>query len=316
MGKRTYNNGSYVLKSPPLDPFYIEKESDYHPNLRHFPDYRRLQYDSFRSNFIPAIFQPNPVRSTYQDDYNIQKNEEEQFKDFKTVNCARCVKPQNNRDFDVLLNKYKGIKRNNYVTESKNEDYGNSENISKKDISENEDIKTIKLRNSKSISIPSKQPVPNFTIYDTTYNRMAKVNDLPELEQKMRENKEKREKNKSQYCKNDEFMKIVNRNQNQNVTSYNSCSNFQNVVDESKVFQPYPNFPAPNSIYPLFHNTKGDFRTTYGVLHDNRKFSIPEPDIYKIKRRIFQEERELIKDILKKNNRNIKGNVNVNIYNP
>jgi hypothetical protein len=193
MGKRTYNNGSYVLKSQPLEPFYVEKESDYHPNLRHFPDYRRLQYDTFRTNFIPDIFQPNPVKSTYQEDYNIQKNEEEQFKDFKTINCAKCVKPQNNRDFDVLLHKNKGIKRNNYVTESKNEDddsHSYPENLSGKDIPEDENNKTIKLRSSKSISVPLKQPVPNLTIYDTTYNRMAKVNDLPELEQKMRESKE------------------------------------------------------------------------------------------------------------------------------
>ncbi|KAG4087371.1 hypothetical protein H8356DRAFT_1281647 [Neocallimastix lanati (nom. inval.)] len=232
MGKRTYNNGSYVLKSQPLEPFYVEKESDYHPNLRHFPDYRRLQYDTFRTNFIPDIFQPNPVKSTYQEDYNIQKNEEEQFKDFKTINCAKCVKPQNNRDFDVLLHKNKGIKRNNYVTESKNEDddsHSYPENLSGKDIPEDENNKTIKLRSSKSISVPLKQPVPNLTIYDTTYNRMAKVNDLPELEQKMRESKEKREKNKTQYSKNNDFMKIVNRKQNQNINSYD-YSHFQNVM--------------------------------------------------------------------------------------
>jgi len=45
----------------------------------------------------------------------------------------------------------------------------------------------------------------------------------------MRESKEKREKNKTQYSKNNDFMKIVNRKQNQNINSYD-YSHFQNVV--------------------------------------------------------------------------------------
>jgi len=323
MGKRTYNNGSHVLKSPPLDPFYIEKDSDYHPNLRHYPDYRRYQYDSVKQEFVPKFFQPIPVKSTYQEDFDIQKNEEEQFKDFKTVNCAKCVKSQNKRDIDVLLKENNYIKKNNYVSESKDDeliddfDYDNYEILPREFVSESSDSKKTKLKGPRSVTKilrrPPRKPFPNLTIYDTTYNRMAKVNDLPALEKEIRENQLTRVKDTDKNNKDKDYMKYLNKKKN--IYSCES-SHFQNVVDESQVFHPYPNFPAPVSIYPLFHTAKEDFKTTYRVLHNNRKFSIPEPDIYQIKKQIFEEERELINDILKKNNDSIKGNVNVNIYNP
>ncbi|KAL6611520.1 hypothetical protein U3516DRAFT_378363 [Neocallimastix sp. 'constans'] len=161
MGKRTYNNGSYVLKSPPLDPFYIEKDSDYHPNLRHYPDYRRLQYDSVKGQFVPKVFQPNPVKSTYQDNYDLQKNETEQFKDFKTVNCAKCMKSQRYRDIDVML---KDNQASNKKEKDKNEseedeviddfDYENYEILPLNGVTDEDygDEKTIKLTGPRSVT--------------------------------------------------------------------------------------------------------------------------------------------------------------------
>jgi len=174
MGKRTYNNGSHVLKSPPLNPFYIEKDSDYHPNLRHYPDYRRLQFEKYKDDFIPNFFKPIPVKSTYQDDYDINKNETEQFKDFKTIEVAKCVKLQQTRDFDVLMDK------NKYMKNTEN----SIESIDKSDEEEKEKTETQKtertLRPTKKIlRRPPRKPrkFPNLTIYDTTYNRLAKGGD-------------------------------------------------------------------------------------------------------------------------------------------
>jgi len=310
MGKRTYNNGSHVLKSPPLNPFYIEKDSDYHPNLRHYPDYRRLQFEKYKDDFIPNFFKPIPVKSTYQDDYDINKNETEQFKDFKTIEVAKCVKLQQTRDFDVLMDK------NKYMKNTEN----SIESIDKSDEEEKEKTETQKtertLRPTKKIlRRPPRKPrkFPNLTIYDTTYNRLAKVNDLPELERQAREKQAQKKKNKSIDDKTN-YVKFLNRRDDKIYTD--ESSHFQYVIDDSDVCHPYPNFPAPFSIYPIFHSAKGDFNTTYKVFHNNQKFSISEPDIYQIRRKIFEEEREIINSILKKNNDNIKGNVNVNIYNP
>jgi len=325
MGKRTYNNGSHVLNQPPLKPFYIEKESDYHPNLRHYPDYRRYQYDSVKREFVPKIFHPNPVKSTYQDDYDVKKNEAEQFKDFETAESAKCVKLQNKRDIDVLLAKEKKAKANNHASELKDTellndkfDCDNFENPPKYFFSETSESMKKEVKGPRFITKVSKRPAPkkpfpNLSIYDTTYNRMAKVNDLPALEKKIRDNQSKRNINTTKNNKENEYLKFLN--EKNNIYTCES-SHFHNIIDESQVFHPYPNFPAPSTVYSLLHTTKGDFNTSYNVLHDNRKFSVPEPDIYRIKKQIFDEEKEVIKDILKKNNDDIKGNVNVNIYNP
>jgi len=330
MGKRTYNNGSYVLKSPPLDPFYIEKDSDYHPNLRHYPDYRRLQYDSVKNQFVPKVFQPNPVKSTYQDDYDIQKNETEQFKDFKTVNCAKCLKPQHYRDVDVLLKENKPSNKKEKDEEEEGGeiiddfDYENYEILPIKGVTDEDydDEKAIRLSGPRSVTkILRREPrkpfslnkFPNLTIYDTTYNRMAKVNDLPDLEKKIREKQKNPDNNKLEKNKDGKYMKFLNKKP----TIYTcESSHFQNVIDESQVFHPFPNYPAPTSMYTLFHTVKGDFNSSYRVHHDNRKFKIAEPDIYQIRRQIFDEEKEQIKDVLKRNNDIIKGNDDINIYNP
>ncbi|ORX84336.1 hypothetical protein BCR32DRAFT_325991 [Anaeromyces robustus] len=323
MGKRTYNNGSHVLKSPPLDPFYIEKDSDYHPNLRHFPDYRRLQYDSLKKEFVPKYFQPIPAQSTYQSDYDVNKNEKEQFKDFKTVNVAKCVKLQNKRDLDVLLKKEKMkdiSTKDQYINEEKEEEEEEEEVEMNMNCgcSDMKTLKTPKIRGSRSVTTvlrrPPRKPNPHLTIYDVSYNRLAKVNDLPEIEREVRENMELKKKNKYIDPNNEKFVKLLNKKNNTIYTD--ESSHFSNVIDESQVFNPFPNFPASFSIYPIFHSAKDDFNTTYRVFHNNRKFSIPEPDIYHIKRKIFEEERELINNFLKKDNKEIKGNVNVNIYNP
>jgi len=133
------------------------------------------------------------------------------------------------------------------------------------------------------------------------------------LKGKQEKNKHKKKKNKSIDDKTN-YVKFLNRRDDKIYTD--ESSHFQYVIDDSDVCHPYPNFPAPFSIYPIFHSAKGDFNTTYKVFHNNQKFSISEPDIYQIRRKIFEEEREIINSILKKNNDNIKGNVNVNIYNP
>ncbi|ORX50693.1 hypothetical protein BCR36DRAFT_412190 [Piromyces finnis] len=285
MGKRTYNNGSHVLNSPPLDPFYIEKDSDYHPNLRHYPDYRRLQYDQYKKEFVPKYFQPVPIKSTYQEDYDIIKNEAENFKDLKSINAAKY---EQTRDFDDL------IKEKNKVKNS-NDDIIIDEEIT-------EDCEEVPLK------------FPLLSIYDTTYNRMAKVNDYPEIERETRE-LQKQRKNKNKYNKDKlNSVKLLNK---KNKSIYvDESSHFSNIIDDSNVCYPYPNFPAPFSIHPIFHSAKDDFNSTYRVFHNNRKFSIPEPDIYKIKRKIFEDEKDVIDNILKKNNFNIRGSVNVNIYNP
>jgi len=315
MGKRTYNNGSHVLKSPPLDPFYIEKESDYHPNLRHYPDYRRLQFEKYKDDFIPKIFKPIPVKSTYQEDYDLDKNEAEQFKDFKTAEVAKCVKLQQTRDFDILLDKNK---YNLKQTECSEDDIYDNDDTEKEKIEipdvgdTSKPVKRI-LRRTQRKPVNLNKKFINLSIYDTTYNRLAKVNDLPEIERQAREKLAQKKKNKYIDDKTN-YAKMLNKREGRIYT--NESSHYKYVIDDSNVSHPYPNFPAPFSIHPIFHSAKTDLNSTYRVFHNNRKFSIPEPDIYQIKRKIFEEERSVINDILKRNNEEIKGNVNVNIYNP